>query len=244
MMKNLDRPQIERNNLYVQVSDILARRISDQEYPHGSYLPNEYELSVGFGVSIGTVRKAIDRLVEANLVERRQGRGTLVNDRRMESARARMPRFREQATSTDVEWRYETLSYTLVETPSDIQSALFLEPGGRVHAIKRMRRGANGSIVLDEIYLPEDRFPQLNASMIEGYRLLSVAKAYQLDMGRVEEFICAAPANVDLRQQLETAPETLVLHITRIAHDTAGIPIEYRVMWCNLKGACYWSERR
>ncbi len=44
----------------------------------GEAIPSEIELAARFGVSQGTVRKAIDALAADNLVVRRQGKGTFV----------------------------------------------------------------------------------------------------------------------------------------------------------------------
>ena len=77
--------------LYEQVYDLLKSRIEAGEWGVGSALPNEQDMSRDLGISIGTVRKAREMLVEDGLVERRQGRGTFVldsaanNDRRMKA---------------------------------------------------------------------------------------------------------------------------------------------------------------
>ena len=41
-------------------------------------IPSESDLAVRFGVSQGTVRKAIDEMAAENLLVRRQGKGTFV----------------------------------------------------------------------------------------------------------------------------------------------------------------------
>jgi DNA-binding GntR family transcriptional regulator len=81
--------------LYEQVYDLLKSRIEAGEWGVGSALPNEVDMSRDLGISIGTVRKAREMLVEDGLVERRQGRGTFVldsaadNDRRMKACLGR-----------------------------------------------------------------------------------------------------------------------------------------------------------
>lgn len=64
--------------LYLQVRELLISRIDQGVLGMGDMLPNEFLLSTEFGVSIGTIRKAIDHLEELGLVARRQGRGTYV----------------------------------------------------------------------------------------------------------------------------------------------------------------------
>ena len=66
--------------LYLQVRDALAERIAGGEWKPGSAIPNEGDLSRQFGVSAGTMRKALEVLEDERLLTRRQGRGTFVND--------------------------------------------------------------------------------------------------------------------------------------------------------------------
>ena len=60
--------------------DALADRIAKGEWRPGTSIPNEGELAREFGVSPGTMRKALDLMEGERLVTRRQGRGTFVND--------------------------------------------------------------------------------------------------------------------------------------------------------------------
>src|SRR5437588_1923867 len=64
--------------LYYQVQHTITQRISRGEYPSGSQLPSESELSRELGVSRVTVREALRVLAQENLLVKAQGRGTFV----------------------------------------------------------------------------------------------------------------------------------------------------------------------
>ena len=64
--------------LYRQLADELLRRIECGELAVGEALPGEHKLCASYGVSRITVRKALDGLVAAGVVERRQGLGSFV----------------------------------------------------------------------------------------------------------------------------------------------------------------------
>ena len=64
--------------LYLQIKAMLVASLAAREWPPGSAIPSELELAARYGVSQGTVRKAIDALAADNLVVRRQGKGTFV----------------------------------------------------------------------------------------------------------------------------------------------------------------------
>lgn len=63
---------------YLQVARTLRKEIVDGVYPVGSQLPTEHELCERFTVSRYTVREALRRLREDNLVSSRPRTGTLV----------------------------------------------------------------------------------------------------------------------------------------------------------------------
>ena len=63
---------------YIQVARALRKEIVDGVYPVGSQLPTEHELCQRFSVSRYTVREALRRLREDNLVSSRPRAGTMV----------------------------------------------------------------------------------------------------------------------------------------------------------------------
>lgn len=67
--------------LYLQIARALKKQIVDGAYPVGSQLPTEDDLCERFAVSRYTVREALRRLREDNLVASRQGAGTIVAPR-------------------------------------------------------------------------------------------------------------------------------------------------------------------
>lgn len=72
---------LDANNavpLYEQLKAALREMIDTQLMRSGERLPSEAELCQRYGVSRITVRRAVDEMVEAGLLERRRGKGTFV----------------------------------------------------------------------------------------------------------------------------------------------------------------------
>ena len=65
-------------SLYYQVETHIREKIESGEWALGSRLPTENELAQHFNVSRTTVRQAVDGMIEAGLLTRRQGSGTYV----------------------------------------------------------------------------------------------------------------------------------------------------------------------
>lgn len=70
-----------------RLANELRRGIAELRWPTGK-LPTEQELAQDQGVSLNTVRRAVDLLVQEGLVYRRQGSGTYVSDTRSETGYA------------------------------------------------------------------------------------------------------------------------------------------------------------
>lgn len=69
--------------LYAQIAQQLELVVHNQ-YASGECLPSEGDLAVQFGVNRHTLRRAIDELVEAGLLERRHGLGIFVLDTQLD----------------------------------------------------------------------------------------------------------------------------------------------------------------
>uniref|UniRef100_UPI003F491428 GntR family transcriptional regulator n=1 Tax=Ensifer adhaerens TaxID=106592 RepID=UPI003F491428 len=67
--------------MYIQLQQELLQSIQRREFEQGSRFPSERELSQKFATSRVTMRKAIDRLVQMGVLERRGTSGTYLPDR-------------------------------------------------------------------------------------------------------------------------------------------------------------------
>lgn len=75
-MPNLSR--VNRQPLYQQVRQILLATIQSGQWGPGEKIPIEPVLAQQMGVSIGTLRRAVESLVNDGVLLRREGVGTFV----------------------------------------------------------------------------------------------------------------------------------------------------------------------
>src|SRR6266849_3514695 len=66
---------------YAQVIEAIQRRIESGEYPPGSLLPSEHQLSDEFGIARPTVVRALRVLRQERWIETQQGKGSFVRGR-------------------------------------------------------------------------------------------------------------------------------------------------------------------
>ena len=74
---------VSYNPLYLQVKDILLKRMVDGEYRPGEAIPSESKLAANFGTSISTIRQALSILVSEGYLVKKQGKGTYVSERKI-----------------------------------------------------------------------------------------------------------------------------------------------------------------
>ena len=124
--------------LYLQVRDALVERIGKGDWKPGMAIPNEVDLAREFGISSGTMRKALDLLETERVVSRKQGRGTFVNDH---SSTSFALRFWRISTSDGRPMTGGTKTIEVVEAPASEEEGrrLRLTRPSNVYRVRRER---------------------------------------------------------------------------------------------------------
>src|SRR5262245_59300553 len=71
--------------LYLQLADHLRREIETGVLKPGERLPPEVETAEKYGLARGTVRQALELLVNQRLIQRTPGKGTFITDSKLPS---------------------------------------------------------------------------------------------------------------------------------------------------------------
>ncbi len=240
MRASLDPPGFRP--LYQQVRDLLRQRIMDGVWSPGEPLPAEPRLAAELGVSQGTVRKALDELAAANLVDRHQGRGTYVT--RQTAERALFHFFHV----VDADGRRVTPSSRTLDCRRGIGTVQEIErlgalPGAVVIRIARIRTLAGRTALIERIAVPASLFPDLGA---DGALPNALYELYQSRFGvtiaRATEHLRAVAAADDDGELLGVGPGAPLLEIDRVAFDLEDRPVEWRQSRLRCDGFAYLSE--
>lgn len=220
--------------LYQQVADLLRRRIEELEWRPDIAMPNEAELARQMGVSVGTMRKALEALEQQKYITRRQGRGTYVVDASFE---AELERF-HQIYRVDLSRSGESYAVHCSKreaAPSDL-GPLALEAGSEVIEIRRARRQRGLYATSERIVVPAAPFDGLADidSLSEPLLFAVYRRDFHVIVSEASETIVPWNADVDLARQLGTEPHRAVLRITRIARSSSGTPVELSIRYVHL----------
>jgi GntR family transcriptional regulator len=228
--------------LYLQLRDALADRIASGEWKPSASIPNESDLAREFGVSAGTMRKALDLMEAERLLTRRQGRGTFVNDQSSDELAARFSNIRGPDGKRLCG---QVKSAEVAEGPANEVECtrLGLDPDDRVYRIHRIRHHKGQIFLVEDVTLPAALFPELaekKASVTD--RIIVLAQEYGILLGKAEERVSLSGASPAVAQKLGIAAGSPVMILDRVVLALDGRPIEWRMGWCNLADRYYMAE--
>ncbi|MGO2356160.1 MAG: GntR family transcriptional regulator [Marinomonas foliarum] len=230
--------------LYQRVRDELLENISAGNWLPDNPIPTENELTKIYGVAIGTIRKAVDTLVNDGLLYRSQGRGTFV---RRPDFNASLFRFFRQMSSDGrfVMPKSQLLSRTLKKPPQYATEALKIGGNDEAICLERLRFLEDRVVLTEEIWLPASLFTSLiDLELSEFGNLLY--PFYEQQCGQLiasaKETLTIKSANTRIAEALKTTENSPVAVIERVAYGYDKTPLEYRISHGAAETFCYQIE--
>ncbi|WP_370264377.1 GntR family transcriptional regulator [Limnobacter sp.] len=219
--------------LYQQIKGLLIKSLQDGEWKPGELIPSETELAARYGVSQGTVRKAIDELAAENLVDRKQGRGTFVATHNEAKSEYRFLRLAaDEEPSAKPKSTY--LSVERVRANSQVAKLLDIKASDSVFVVKRVMRFEGTPRIFDEIWLPASQYKGLTLERLQQWNSTLygfLESAFGVRMLRASEHIKAVSANAEQSEHLQVATGTPLLLVERLSLTYADRPVELRRGW-------------
>jgi GntR family transcriptional regulator len=230
--------------LYVQTKALIERALEAGEWAPGAAIPAEVALAARFGVSQGTVRKAIGALAAENLLVRRQGKGTFVATHTEEPAsNFRFLRIRRNDGRPEYPGS-RLIDLKRARAGAEIARQLAIKSGDGVFVLRRVLDYTGRPAVLDEITLPAALFNGLTRARFAGYPGSMYGffeTAFGVRMLRAEERLHAVAADRASADLLDVAPGTPLLAVERISFTYGDRPVEVRRGLCTTQHEHYWN---
>lgn len=227
--------------LYLQVRDLLVQRILSGEWRPGSAIPTEPALMSELGVSLGTIRKALEVMEAERIVVRRQGRGTFVTDHSRQELAIRFSCVRD-ASNQKIELTIEPLNCE--NRPLSKNERIYLGVGtGQLFWIVHRHRKHMGRVYMtEECWLPAGRFPKMAHSQAD-YRICVLAQENGILLQDATEDVRAVAAG-DHAEVFGVDASQPILRLDRVIYCMEGKPMEWRRAFCHLSDLRYSSHIR
>jgi GntR family transcriptional regulator len=221
--------------LYRRVVSHIENLVTERGLVPGDMLPTYAELAGQVGVSLITVRRALDELERAGRVRRHQGLGTFLARPRIVAEPARAGSL--LATLAEGEPGAGQASASLqtrilemrrgLPSPA-VASALQIHPDSPVWQLRRLRTIDGRPAVVETAIIPTALAPELDrlAQRPEGSLYDLLAREYGLADSYEEQYLeVVTPAEPE-RRLLGIPPRDQVVRIRGLSTDKAGTPFD------------------
>lgn len=228
----------ERSPLYLQVREIILGRLRSGEWHPGERLPPEMTLAAETGVSLGTLRRAVEMLVGEGVLERRQGSGTFAATFQKKGYANRFQVFESLDGTPRFDFR-RLARFERCGAPAEAAAGLGILEGDEViHIVRHMvRREADGERVtgVDELFLLPEVFPELTELLFltRFAENDSLYKFYDRELGVV---ITSQKCSIryeclkgETAERLAVKAPMPVLRFSRTSMTWGRRPVEYRI---------------
>lgn len=219
--------------LHVQLADLLREKIYSKQWTIASKIPSEHELMDLFGVSRGTVRRAIKSLVDEGLLVQRHGRGTFVAKPGITHPAGMRPlSFAESLHQQGKEFKTHVLECRVTRAPADVARELGLSTADHVLLLRRVRTVAGEPVLCQESWSNLRACPGLDEL---DYTKVSMFDAVQQCSGRKIRYSImryrARVAGKEHGRMLGCDEAAAVLVLEQNIHLDNGVAIELSSTW-------------
>lgn len=231
-LEKFSRTDIDKNSpipYHYQLTELIRKLISQEQWRKGDKLPSEREFCETFGVSRITVRKALDSLEGEGLVQTTKGIGTFVSEQKYLEKWASFPiGFTDSLANQGFRIETQVLTLETIRSIEKISKELELSSGDLVLHLHRLRFVAQEPILIVSSYLPRHLVPEIEKNDFTHKSLYQVLRSdYGLEIDKVKRGIEAVAATEKEARLLQVEPEAPLLQIESTSYTADGKPVEY-----------------
>ncbi|MGW2938801.1 GntR family transcriptional regulator [Streptomyces sp. NPDC001156] len=222
---------------YVQIAEEIVQQIRAGVLKPGEMVPSESELVDRYGVSGGTIRKAMVEVRASGLVETRHGKGSIVKDRPPVRHRS-SDRFRRShrqggkaayLAQSGATAKVSVLYIGPMEAPEDAAERLGVPAGAQVLARRRLYFRNGTPVETATSYLPWNvvkDIPELFAENPGGGGIYARLEDHGHEFAEFVETLQARTASKAEASELALSPGAPVVHLIREARTIEGRVVE------------------
>ena len=197
--------------MYRQIADALREKIHAGELKPGDALPTESSLQEAFSVSRVTVRQALKRLTEEQIIESIQGSGSYVKEERVNYDIYQLTGFYEKLANRNVDTHSDVKIFEVIKADARLAGKLDLNPDDKVWHVKRVRFIKQKPVNLEETWMPLAMFPDLTWEVMENSKYHFIEQIKKMVIERSEQELIPVIPNAETVELLGIAADKPVL---------------------------------
>jgi GntR family transcriptional regulator len=218
---------------YYQLKEILEKRISAGEFQPDDQFPTDENLCNEYGLSRGTVRRAIDMLVEEGRLRREQGRGTFVTVPLLTQMFFRLSSFDEEMRQRGRTPSTKLLHLKVIPADVPVAADLELAVGEDVIEITRLRLADNQPMALETRYLAYRICPDLLQEDLENQSIHNLLiDKYNIPLIRARHMIEAHVLTAREAEVLQSRTGSAGFFVSRVTYTLNDRPVtRYQIVY-------------
>ena len=215
--------------LYVRIQEYIAELILSGKLTPETKIQSEREFSDDLGVSRMTVRKALTELVNEGLLERRHGSGTYVAKPKVTYESHEMVNYIQAMQTRNIATTSQLLEFDEIVASRRLAETLQIEIGNPIFRIILLRFANRVPVVLERIFFPCVRFPDLQEWDLEKSSFIDLLTGvYKNKLGPISQTVEAVSATDVIARQLRVDEGSPLLMLVKIIHNReSGEPIVF-----------------
>lgn len=215
---------------YEQVMEVIERLVAERNLEPGDLLPTQAELAELAGVSLISVRRALEELERVGRVRRHQGVGTFLAGPRILSEPGRAGGLLDTLAGEHRRLRLGSRIDALergVPTPQ-LAGALRLADGAEAWRLVRVRMLDGRPAIVETAIIPTALAPRLDTlrERLTGSLYDALADSYGLRDDHEEQYLEVGAASTGERRLLALAGGAQVVRIRGLSFTAQGVPFD------------------
>ena len=213
---------------YRQLLQLLRQQILAGELAPGARLPTEEEFIQSYGLSRGTVRKALEQLAAEGLIYTVQGSGAYVSTTHPNAVPFHFAECPVGGPAT-----YRVITREVIPAPMAVAERLSLPLGEPVIHIRRLRLDGDAIVGFSERFLPRSLCPDLLDQDLTGPSIHDIlVNRSELPLLRAVVEIEAQMLEAEDAALLDVPPATPAIVVARLTYTAPNRPaVWYRAVY-------------
>jgi GntR family transcriptional regulator len=213
--------------LYQQLYDAILGKIESGEYKHNQLIPSEQQLSDIYKVSRITVRSAIQRLADENILVKKRGKGTFVKPPSYVESISAGGSFTESCRQIGAVPGTKMIFRGFIPADAEIAQMLGVSVGSDVLFVKRLRLVDGLPAIFEEDYFHPRLDFLLQADLIGKSLLKVIGEHLGISSFKFDDLFEIVFASKEQAENLDCAVATPLLLVSQKAMTDRLVTVYY-----------------
>lgn len=220
-----------RSPMYIQLREVIRGKIETGEYPPGTAIPSENQLSETYGLNRLSVRNALEALENEGLLQSVQGKGVFVRGEKTLRDLETLGGYRHTMEERGVDASTRVLIKAQRQAGPLYSRLLQLSPDDPIWFIRRVDSSEGAPVALEEIFIPYELIPgldEIDIGLFSLYDALNWNGIHPYIGQQTLRVTCLEPA---LARLIDLSPEQKVMEFSYLVRDINGRMLEFSRSW-------------